>query len=92
LIKRTFLKKDPISDIEGISKFEQLSIAKLENEITDVEETVLAELLEKSPQKQYEHQLIQKSKLKPDTTIIYPNKNALKHYKLASNRKVIYLV
>jgi hypothetical protein len=90
--KKNLLKKNPISDIEGISKFEQLSIAKLENEITDVEETVLAELLEKSPQKQYEHQLIQKSKLKPDTTIIYPNKNALKHYKLASNRKVIYLV
>ncbi|NJO92442.1 MAG: hypothetical protein HC831_28340 [Chloroflexia bacterium] len=90
--KRAFLKKNLVSDIEGISKFEQLSVAKLENDITDEEENVLAELLENSSQKQYEHQLMQKSKLEPDINIVFPNKNYLKHYKLAANRKVIYLV
>ncbi len=90
--KKNLLKKDPISDIEGISKFEQLSLAILENDITEKEEKVLAELLEDSPLKQYEHKLIQKCRLESNTNIVFPNKRSLKHYKLAANRKVIYLV
>ena len=88
--KKNLLKKDPAVDIEGISKFEQLSIAKLENEITIEEEKVLAEFLKNSSKKRHEHQLIQKSRLEPDENITFKGKKALKHYQVAGNRKVVY--
>jgi hypothetical protein len=88
--KKHLLKKDPAIAIEGISKFEQLSIAQLENEITIEEEKILAELLKNAPQKQYEHKLIQKSKLAPDENIVFSGKKALKQYQIGGNRKIIY--
>jgi hypothetical protein len=75
------LKKNAQTDIPGISSFEQLSVAMLEGDITSDENYHLAEILKKEKDKNYIHKLIQKSKLVPDLSIVYPNKALLKHKK-----------
>jgi hypothetical protein len=74
------LKKNPLQDIPGISKFEQLSIAYLENEISAWELNDLNNAISLSEEKNKEHKLIQKTKLQADYAIIFKGKNQLKHF------------
>jgi hypothetical protein len=86
--EKSLLKKTPLSDIPGLSKFEQLSIGYLENDLSDNQKNELSGLIKNSAQKLHEHQLIQQTRLVPDKDIIYPDKQAIKkqtifstHYK-----------
>jgi len=89
---KKLLKKDPEIDIEGISKFERLSVAFLENDITNEENLMLDEMLKQSEKKQHEHQLIQQSKLTADEKIDFQNKSKLKQFRLTNNRRIVYFV
>ncbi len=74
------LKKNLQTDIPGISKFEQLSIAVLENDILNEEKHHLETILNKDEEKRNIHKLIQKLKFEPDLSIKYPNKLKIKHF------------
>ena len=87
---KNLLKKDPEVDIEGISKFERLSVAFLENDISDKEHLLLNKIIEQSEGKQHEHEVIQKTKLQIDKRVVFPNKSKLKQFPVFSNRKIIY--
>jgi len=88
---KALLKKDLSIDIEGITKFEQLSIAFLENDITSEEQLQLDEMLKKSEAKQYEHQVLQNTRLNADLAVIFPYKSRLKQYQLNNvGRKKFY--
>ena len=84
------LKKTLGSDIPGISKFEQLSVACVEKEISKEEQAYLNILIDKDLQKKKEHQLIQKTKILADLSVVFEHKNRLKHsaavIRLLSNR------
>jgi hypothetical protein len=75
---KELLKKNPAHDIIGISKFEQLSIAYLENDISPLELESLKKELDHDKNKFTEHQLLNKTKLQPDFSIVFPNKKQLK--------------
>lgn len=92
LKNKEFLKKDLATDIEGISKFEQLSVAFLENDISVDEEMQLDSLIKTSDSRLYEHSTLQKTKLSINKDIKYPNKAQLKHFQLTANRKKIYFI
>ncbi len=89
---KSLLKKDAQVDIEGISKFERLSVAFLENDITDEERLMLSKMLEGSEAKQNEHQLIQNTRFSPDLQILFPEKLRLKQIKLINAKRVSYFV
>ncbi|MFN8256982.1 MAG: hypothetical protein U0W24_14900 [Bacteroidales bacterium] len=76
--QKDLLKKDDIADIQGISKFELLSIACLEKDLLPQQKEQLGELLKNSPEKQKEFELFQKLKLEPDYKITFSNKNLIK--------------
>ena len=88
---KNLLKKDPEVDIEGISKFERLSVAFLENDISDKEHLLLNKIIEQSEGKQHEHEVIQKTKLQIDKRVVFPNKSKLKQFPVFSNRKIIQI-
>ncbi len=89
---KDLLKKNAITEIEGLTRFEQLSIAKIENDINLKENKQLDELLANSHQKQIEFQLFQKTKLTPDNSITFPDKNKIKHRKaIISIQKLYYI-
>lgn len=73
---KNLLKENPVRAIPGISKTERLSIAFLENELSEKEKAELKQL-QSNPKNQKTFQLIQKSKLVPEK-IEYPYKNRLK--------------
>lgn len=86
------LKKDLTTDIEGITKFEQLSIAFLENDISEEEQQQLDTMLKKSDLKQHEHQILQNTKLNADLDVVFPYKSRLKQYHLNNiGRKKFYV-
>jgi len=72
------LKKDASIHIESISEIDRLSIAYLENDITKSESANLEELLKTRPEKQFDFDIIQQTKLKVDNNIKYNNKSKLK--------------
>jgi len=86
------LKKNPEHDIPGISKFEQLSIAYLENDILPLELENLNKILEQDKAKSTEHLLLNKTKLQPDFSIVFPDKKQLKqlHGTFRLTKKLIY--
>ena len=75
---KDLLKKNATNDIEGISLFEQLSVAKIEKDIDLNGINQLNELLANSADKRKEFQLFEKSKLTPDYSITFPNKKEIK--------------
>lgn len=85
-IAKDSLKKDLSYDIEGVTRFEQLSIAYLENDINKTELEELNGIINKSEHKALEHQTIQSIKLSPVSNIEYPYKRQLKHYQLPKFR------
>lgn len=64
--------------IEGLDEFEMLSIKKVENDITDVELSVLEHLTALSADRKKESVLFEKTKLSPDLNMQFDNKNDLK--------------
>jgi hypothetical protein len=64
--------------IEGLDEFEMLSIKKLENDITDAELSVLEHLTALSADRKKESVLFEKTKLIPDLSHHFDNKNDLK--------------
>lgn len=80
------LKKDLSHDIEGITRFEQLSVACLEKDISKDELIELNVIINKSEHKALEHQTIQSLKIIPDSDVKYPYKRQLKHYQLPKFR------
>jgi len=75
---KDLLKKNANFNMEGISLFEQLSIAKIEKDIDLNGIKQLDELLANSSDKRKEFQLFEKSKLTPDYSITFPNKKDIK--------------
>jgi hypothetical protein len=78
------LKKNLATDIHGVSRFEQLSVSFLENEISPVELIALNKFFEKDEQKRKEHQLIQETKFIANKSLIFRDKNKLKHISVNS--------
>lgn len=72
--KKNTLKKNINYDIPGISKFEQLSIANLENDLSETEAKQLEILLQKHVTLRNQHDLLQKTRLHPDMNIFFPSK------------------
>lgn len=64
--------------IEGLDEFEMLSIKKVENDITDVELSVLEHLTALSADRKKESVLFEKTKLSPDLNMQFDKKNDLK--------------
>ena len=89
---KELLKKNPNLDIEGITKFEQLAISKLENDIQPNEIIALNELLANSENKQNEFLIFQRTKLLPDFSVKYQFKNDLKHKFPSIRTNVIYYI
>jgi hypothetical protein len=89
------LKKNPDNDIVGISKFEQLSVASLENDISEQDLAKLNYFIDDDKAKSDEHKLIARTKLNADLSIVYPNKKQLKHFQsstwLSKNRGYVAL-
>lgn len=87
------LKKNLQTDIPGLSKFQQLSIAYLEEDISKQEYEHLNLLLKNSKKNREEHKYIQKTKIKPDISITYPNKKELKHAynSLKFSKSLVYI-
>jgi hypothetical protein len=93
--EKSLLKKTLLSDIPGLSKFEQLSVGYLENDLSDIQKNELNSLIKNSAQKLREHQLIQQTRLDPDKDIIYPDKQAIKKLSIFSThykRIVLYAI
>ncbi|RLD61564.1 MAG: hypothetical protein DRI95_14085 [Bacteroidetes bacterium] len=93
---KDLLKQNPLKAIRGITKFEQLSIAHLENELDKNEQVDLDRLLINSDKKKEEFQIIQRTKLLADNDVIFPSKNDLKKLFIVKskikNYKIIYRV
>jgi len=93
---KNLLKQNKLNAIDGITKFEQLCIAHLENDINELEQKELESLLFNSDKKKKEFQLIQNIKLAADNNIKYSSKNALKKLFIVKtktiNDKLIYRV
>ena len=93
---KNLLKQNELNAIDGITKFEQLCIAHLENDINELEQKELESLLFNSDKKKKEFQLIQNIKLAADNNIKYSSKNALKKLFIVKtktiNDKLIYRV
>jgi hypothetical protein len=93
--EKSLLKKTFLSDIPGLSKFEQLSIGYLENDLSDNQKNELNGLIKNSTQKLLEHHLIQQTRLNPDKNLFYPDKQALKKQTIFSTyykRVVLYAI
>ena len=73
---KNLLKEDELKAIEGIGKTERLSIAFLENDISNDEQIELNQLKNKAKNKST-FELIQKTKISPEK-IVFKNKSALK--------------
>ena len=93
---KDLLKQNPTKAINEITKFERLSIAYLENELTGNEQVELNRLLINSDKKKKEFQLIQKTKLSADNNVVFNSKSELKKLFVVKrkmrNYKVIYRV
>jgi len=93
---KDLLKQNSFKAITGITKFERLSIAYLENELNSNEQKELNRLLINSDKKKKEFQLIQKTKLTADNNIEYSQKNSLKKLIIIKNKtqnfKLIYRI
>lgn len=59
-------------------KFEALIIGKIEGDTTPEEDSLLQKGLQLYPELVHDNYLFEQTKLTPDTTIIFPNKNTLK--------------
>lgn len=67
------------------SPFEELCIAKMEGDLTDNESSLFDQYIREEPEKAKIYNLYSKTKLAPDKSIIFPEKEKLK----ASNNKLI---
>jgi hypothetical protein len=86
------LKKNSDQDIIGISKFEQLSIAFLENDISPEDCDNLNKILQLDETKLAEHKLLNSTRLKSDLSVVFPNKKQLKRFSIGYylSKKLIY--
>ncbi len=75
---KNLLKQNQLNAISGITKFEQLCVAHLENELNEKEQHELEILLNSSEKRKNEFELMQKIKLSADKRIAYSSKNMLK--------------
>ncbi|MEN8119683.1 MAG: hypothetical protein ABFS35_05030 [Bacteroidota bacterium] len=93
---KDLLKQNQLKAINGITKFERLSIAYLENELDKNEQIELDRLLINSDKKKKEFQIIQKTKLSADKNVVFKSKNGLKKLFIVKNKiknyKIIYRV
>lgn len=71
-------KNFDLPHIEGLNEFEILAVKKIENDITGSEEKILAHLTRISAERSKEFRAFKLTKLKPDISAIYPNKDLLK--------------
>jgi len=78
-LKKTNLLQDDKSN------FDELCIAFHENQLSEKQENILLEMIEKSPKLNKEFHLYANLKYKPDFSIIYPNKQQL----LKKQRKIL---
>ena len=93
---KDLLKQNQFKAINGITKFERLSIAYLENELDENEKIELNRFFINSDKKKEEFQIIQKTKLTADNNLVFTSKNGLKKLLIVKNKiknyKIIYRV
>jgi hypothetical protein len=71
------LKKNA-SSVSGLSLFEELSVAFLENDISQKDAEKLKGLISTNEKLKKEHELLQKTKLSPDSSVVFPGKITLR--------------
>ena len=76
--KKALLKQDTLKAVDGITKFERLSIAYLENDLDENEQAELDRFILNSNKKKEEFQLLQKTKLSAGADISFRAKTKLK--------------
>jgi len=76
--KDSLIKDIDIEKIEGLNDFEVLAIKKIENDLTKKEEKELNSILKFYPKLQMEYKLLLKTKLSPDKSIVFAEKDKLK--------------
>ena len=89
---KDLLKQNKLKAISGITKFEQLSIAYLEDELVENEQIELDRLLLNSDKKKKEFQIIQNTKLSADSNLIFSLKNNLKKLFIVKSKTKNYRI
>ncbi|OQX98692.1 MAG: hypothetical protein B6I20_10750 [Bacteroidetes bacterium 4572_117] len=89
---KDLLKQNKLKAINGVTKFERLSIAYLENELDKKEQTELEKFLLNSEKNKKEFGLILKTKLEADKKIIYARKSGLKKLFIVKSNTSIYKI
>ena len=87
--KITFGKKELLykEKYDNENEFNQTAIATLEDEISVLEKAEFEDYLSNHPEKQIEARLFEKTKLHPDTSIVFGKKNKL--YRRSAGRAVL---
>ncbi|MGB4205185.1 MAG: hypothetical protein WBJ84_06140 [Bacteroidales bacterium] len=77
---KEMLKKQPVISVGNINEqnYEEVFVAAFENDLSEIQNLELNQFLDKNPTLRREFNLVGKSRLSPDTSIIYPDKDGLK--------------
>ncbi len=85
----TFLKKENLfkSRYEHETEFNKAAVARMEGDLTDTETEEFEKFLKENPEKLYEAELFEKTRLTADETIVFRNKSTL--YRQPAGKKIV---
>ncbi len=77
---KELLKKQPVISVDDVNEqnYEEVFVAAFEKDLSEIQSLELNHFLDKNPTLRKEFNIVGKSRLSPDTSIIYPDKEGLK--------------